>query len=134
MSHIGGLNKPTYELYKVLKEKHETGGRMTREELLEIHSMLECTHHRKFSYKELTEDQKFNNASSWLNGAIARLIRRGWLGLTFKKDIIECESDEFVREANISMKEPRDLIEMKEKIDKWMEDHPEDRGKILCQI
>lgn len=83
-------NTAQLELYMLMKEKHEKGEQFRKEDLMDIydkHVDKQIPNRRYTNDNILTEEQIYSNASSWLNRAISILIRRGYLGLTFKEEV-----------------------------------------------
>ncbi|HDY68144.1 hypothetical protein LCGC14_1610570 [marine sediment metagenome] len=77
------------ELYEYMKRKHDNGEQFTRSDLFEIYSKFVVRNKKLPEYRqEMTEEQILRNAISWLSVAITILIKRGYLGLTFRKNII----------------------------------------------
>ena len=76
------------ELYEYMRHRYKKGKQFTKTDLLEIYSKFVISNKKDYDYREFTEDEIYRNASAWLNGAISILIRRGYLGLTFRKNII----------------------------------------------
>lgn len=84
-----GINKAHLELYKMLYSNNKDGTQFTKEDLLEVYGKYvvpDKAHYDNHSQAR-TKEQIYANASSWLNGSISKLVRRGYLGLTFKKDL-----------------------------------------------
>jgi hypothetical protein len=83
------ITRAQVELYKCMKEKHESNIQFNKEDMLEIYNRFVFSKKRQsdFQRRRLTEDQVYNNASNWLNNAICRLIRTGYIGLTFEKSL-----------------------------------------------
>ncbi len=80
------IKKCHFELYEYMKRKHENKERFTKADLIEIYSKYVISNKKIYEYRELEEDIVYRNASSWLDRAIPVLIRRGYLGLTFRKN------------------------------------------------
>ena len=82
------LKKAHAELYNCMLEKHMKKEPFTKEDMLHIH-MRHTETNKYFDKDKMTPEQIYANASKWLNGAIATLVRRGYLGLTFRKGMME---------------------------------------------
>jgi len=82
-----GINKAHLELYKALYFAERKGTQFTKEDLLELHKKYVVPNKVRYDAHLRTQEQKYHNASSWMNKAMSVLIRRGYLGLTFKKDL-----------------------------------------------
>lgn len=86
------LNKAQLELYILMKEKYEKGEQFKKEDLLGIYDRYVNKNKRLRNQgypnnNDLTEELLYSNASGWLSRAIATLVRRGYLGLTFNEEI-----------------------------------------------
>lgn len=84
------LNKAQLELYILMKEKCEKREQFKKEDLLGIYDryVQKQIHNKNYTGgHDLTDVQIYENASGWLNRAIATLVRRGYLGLTFNEEI-----------------------------------------------
>lgn len=83
---VSGLKKAHLELYKYMKKRYENNENFNKEDLLRIYNSYVTSTKRLAGSRALTEEQGYNNASTWLNRAISILVRRGYLGLTFRKN------------------------------------------------
>ncbi len=84
--------KPTQaqlELYKRMKARHVSGEQFEREDMLEIYNNYVFAEKRfdDFQRRRLTEEQVYNNASHWMDTAICSLLKKGYLGLSFRKEL-----------------------------------------------
>lgn len=93
---IAGIKKGHLELYKYMKDRYENGEQFKKDDLMEIYNRFVVPSKRPSDAQRLTEEQLYNNASQWLNRSISVLVRRGYLGLTFKKDLKKESSQQFV--------------------------------------
>ncbi len=78
--------KAHIELYDYMKRRYDNKEQFTKADLMEIHSKFVVPNRRSYNERELTEEEIYRNASAWLDGAICSLIRRRYLGLTFRKN------------------------------------------------
>jgi hypothetical protein len=94
-----GITIAQYELYKMMKLKHDTGTQFTKIDLLNVYNKFVVSKQKLKSVRhnyDLTEDQVYNNASGWMNNSISVLVRKGYFGLTFKKPVESLEIKEIV--------------------------------------
>ena len=82
------IAKSHLKLYERMRERHENKEQFTRKDLLEIYINFVKPAKDNYSYQERTTEVIRANSLTWLNTAICALIRRGYLGLTFRKNII----------------------------------------------
>lgn len=80
------IKEAHHELYEYMRRKHEKGEQFSKADLIEIYSKFVIPNKMVYDYREFTEEQIYRNALSWLDRAIPVLIRRGYLGLTFRKN------------------------------------------------
>ncbi len=86
-TNISGIKKGHVELYKRMELKHKDKEQFQKEDLMEIYNSFVVPRKRQYDRRRLTEEQVYNNASAWLDRAIAVLVRRGYLGLIFRIDV-----------------------------------------------
>lgn len=84
--------KPTQgqlELYKAMKSRHISGEQFTKEDMLKIYNNYVFAEKRfdDFQKGRLSEDQLYNNASHWMESSICSLLKKGYLGLNFRRDL-----------------------------------------------
>lgn len=85
-------------LYNCMKNLHDNDLQFTKDMMLAIYNGHVQPEKRAEDYqKGLSEEQVYQNASAWLNGAISKLVRRGYLGLTFNNGVEE--NSFFTKEA-----------------------------------
>lgn len=82
---LSGIRRAHLELYGYLKHCDEKGEQFTKENMYSIYDRFVSKKKRGFN-EQITVEQKYVNASSWLNKSLAILIRRGYLGLTFERE------------------------------------------------
>ncbi len=89
-SKINGITKAQLELYQYMQFRSKNCDQFNKDDLMEIYNRFVEKKNRN-DYcpkpKAKTEEELYNNASSWLNRSIATLIREGYLGLIFRVDV-----------------------------------------------
>lgn len=84
------ISQGHFELYKCMKNKHESRACFRKNDLMYIYDNFARNISRKIRYQsdtELTDSQNYANAMSWFNGAIGLLARKGYLALGFKVEV-----------------------------------------------
>ncbi len=81
------LTEGNLVLYRKLKHCKENNLQFSKEDAVDIY----VTHIKPERYKQFREtqitDTVYSNANAWLDRAIACLIKRGYLGLTFNMEL-----------------------------------------------
>lgn len=80
------IKQSHFELYKTLKEKHESGARFKKTDLMYIYDNFGRNLSKRIRYEsdmKITDEQNCRNAMGWFDKAICILIKRGYLGLNF---------------------------------------------------
>ncbi len=98
-----GVNEAQSVLYECMKLRHDTKNSFTRKDLFEIYNNFVVPDKRQFDRNRLSDEQIYNNASSWLNRSIASLVRNGWLGLTFNKDIKRIDHHNLIEDVELCL-------------------------------
>ncbi len=88
------ITKAHFALYQYMKETHENDRQFHKEDMLKIYNQFVVPNKRPTDPERLTEDQIYNNASTWLSRAISALVRHGYFGLTFKENIEPLEIED----------------------------------------
>lgn len=98
-----GVNKAQEVLYECMKLRHETKNSFTKKDLFDIYNDFVVPDKRAFDRNRLSDEQIYNNASAWLNRSIASLVRNGWLGLTFNKDIKMIDNHNLIEDEELCL-------------------------------
>ena len=76
------------KLYEMMLDRHNSKSQFTREDIMDVYNKYVCRKERKKYYesdKEPTPEQILHKAELWFERAVVILIKKGYIGLSFKK-------------------------------------------------
>lgn len=85
MSNYKTTPKAYIKLYYKLQERYFASQKFTQRDLLDIYKEYVIPRRKTNQDKIYTETELNSLANMWLDRALAKLVKQGWLGITFMK-------------------------------------------------
>ena len=80
----GRITDAHYALYKCMKSRFDNSEQFTQDDMMLVYSAYVVAPKRSRAREDIPVEQVYLNASAWTNHALSKLVRAGYLGLTFK--------------------------------------------------